>query len=645
VRERFGFFRAASTGVVPKEGADFMGRRLFILSGMMLILACRPAHAQGQGAKNPPAGDPAAPLPAVLPPDDLALDPNEAPKKPAKKKKGGQLVPPPALGDAEVRQAQAGGDPKASAPPATTPPVAAPVQQPDAAGEGSPVSGPTAGEGGSDAGGGFLSPDRLPLGKQEVVVSVDVQSPANLNFEQPAIVRIIVKNSGSSDALGVVVRDELPDGLAYVGSQPEAQLVGGSHLIWRFNTLPAGAERAILLKVRPTRVGAFDHAATVSFQAGSKATSRVLRPRLKVEVVQSPTEGKVLKNKTAEFRIAVTNTGDGPARNVIVRAQLSPGLRHDTSERNEENSFELPIQQLNPGQREDLDPLTVDAIQGGPQWCRVRATGAEVVFNKDEAEVVRKVVVVEPKLTLALAGPTERFTDTVAPYTITLENKGTAPATNVRVLATLGVSGRLVRVPPDAKYDMASRRLRWVIPQIDAGSRPRTLAFEVRMGGISSYEVNVEALGDNGISLKDRKFTDIKGMPDVDLVVREKRRVVDVDGTTTFQVRLRNYGTKEATKLEVSAELSKNMEVLETAGGPEGESRGFDEGTRVVFPIIPRLGPGKEMVLAIKVKVTKPKPQIGTCRVKVSHDDLPEPLEDMARVRISESGRTVVTGP
>ena len=50
-------------------------------------------------------------------------------------------------------------------------------------------------------------------------------------------------------------------------------------------------------------------------------------------------------------------------------------------------------------------------------------------------------------------------------------------------------------------------------------------------------------------------------MPDVDLVVRERRRVVDVDGTTTFQIRLRNYGTKEATKLQISAKLSDNLVV------------------------------------------------------------------------------------
>jgi uncharacterized repeat protein (TIGR01451 family) len=547
-----------------------------------------------------------------------------------------------------VRQAQAVGEPNAQAPsPSASPPQvpSAPAQETATPGgkDGALISGPASGDGVVDAYGGPLSPERIPLGKQEVVVSVDVQSPVNLNFEQPATVKIVVKNNGSSDALGVVVRDELPAGLTYVNSQPEAQTVVGSLLTWRLNTLPAGTDRTIFLKVKPTKVGAFDHVATVSFQAGSKATSRVLRPRLKVEVVQNPTDGKVLKNKTAEFRIAIRNTGDGPARNVTVLAKLSPGLRHDTSERNEDNSFKLSIQELGAGQREELDPLTVDAIQGGQQSCMVKATSPDVVFDKEEADANRTVEVVEPKLTLTLTGPDKRFTDTVAPYAITLENQGTAPAKNVRVLTTLGVSGRLVAVPPGAKYDIASRRLQWSIPQIDVGEKPRTLAFAVRMGGISAYEVNVEARGDNGIYLKGHKMTDVQGMPDVDLVVREKSRVVDVDGTTKFQIRLRNYGTKDATKLQVWAKLTPNLEVIQTAGGPDGEAMAKDG--ELKFPIIERLGPGKEMFLGIEVKVTKPVPKAGVCRVYLLHDDLTEPLEDMARVTVTESRRAVVTGP
>ncbi|MFO0891022.1 MAG: hypothetical protein U0790_17995 [Isosphaeraceae bacterium] len=636
-----------------------MGRRITILMGLLCILAATraqgqvpkpsappaagaedgglppisPAEPAGAPIESKPGAEPAAlPKPEELPPPESlpGAAPAEGAAEPAARPKAGkapaQAKAAPATRDDEVVQTQNPGDA-----PAATAPIAAPAQ-----------AVPAPADGGSDSAGVV---ERLPLGKQEVVLSVDVQAPQVMNFNREATVKIIVKNSGSSDALGVIVRDELPPGLAFVSSQPEAQKVGDSLLSWRISTLPAASDRVILLKVKPTKAGgALDHGATVTFTAGSKATSRVLRPRLKLEVVQVPAEGKVLKNRTAEFRIAVTNIGDGPARNVLVQAKLSPGLRHDTGEHNEDNSFELPLSELAAGQREDLDPLTLDAIQGGEQWCKISATSNDVDFDKESAEVIRTLHVVEPKLKMTLSAPESCITDAVAKYSIVLENTGDAPAKNVKVLATLGVSGRLVGIPSGAKYDSSSRRLLWTIPQIDPGEKPRSHEFEIRMGGINSgYEVNVEARGDNGLSLKERKLTDVKGIADVELLVRERRRLVDLDGTTSFSIRLRNHGTKEATQIKVRAELSKNLAVEATGGGPSEQALASPGLDKVNFPTIPRLGPGKEMELFVKVKVTKADRGLGTCRVFVEHDDLAEPLEDLAGVKINESRRSVST--
>ena len=49
--------------------------------------------------------------------------------------------------------------------------------------------------------------------------------------------------------------------------------------------------------------------------------------------------------------------------------------------------------------------------------------------------------------------------------------------------------------------------------------------------------------------------------------------------------------------------------------------------------------------MGIEVKVTAPQPKIGTCRVYLLHDDLTEPLEDMAGVKVTETRRATVTGP
>ena len=40
--------------------------------------------------------------------------------------------------------------------------------------------------------------DVLPLGKQSVAVTVDVQAPASMNLNQEATLKLIVRNTGAS---------------------------------------------------------------------------------------------------------------------------------------------------------------------------------------------------------------------------------------------------------------------------------------------------------------------------------------------------------------------------------------------------------------------------------------------------------------
>jgi uncharacterized repeat protein (TIGR01451 family) len=462
-----------------------------------------------------------------------------------------------------------------------------------------------------------------------------------MNLNQEATLKLIVRNTGTSDALNVNVQDELPEGLQFISSQPEMRVTAESHLGLHINNLPAGSERVISIRVKPTKTGPFDHAATVKFETGCKSRTRVLEPKLKVDIIANPTVGKVLKGQSVEFRITITNTGDGPARNVAIQAKLSPGLRHESGGRSEEQMlYELSLPELLPGQAEKLDPLVADAVGGGEQTCSVSAKSADVVFVKEDAENIKTISVVEPKLKLTLSGPDSRYTDTVGDYSITLENPGTAPARRVRVLATLPVNGRLVAVPPDAHYDETTRKLYWSVDQIDSGSKPMAFPFQVRMGGIGHYQISVEATGDGALKSWDRHETEVMGMPDVDLVVSESKRVLDMGGATTFQIRLRNYGTKEATNLQVTAKLSKNLQVEKAGGGPpDGQIAMSPQKDEVKFEQISKLGPGKEMLLWVQVRVVGEEPRLATCRVEVIHDDLTEKFEDMAGVKVTSTRR------
>lgn len=532
--------------------------------------------------------------------------------------------------DAQLRQSQApAGAPAGERNP--LPPALEPGGKPGAAP--APAPGPVDG---SEA--FVLSADQLPLGRQAVGLSVDVVSPQFLNLNQEASLKIIVKNTGSTDAKGVVVRDELPNGLTFQSSQPIAQTTPGNPLlVWRLGTVAAGSERVILLRVIPKTVGAFEHAATVTMQAGAKARTLVREPKLKVE--QTVSSAKVLRGQQVEWRIAVTNTGNGPARRVVVQAKLSPGLRHESGEPNGENVFEHELDQLEPGQRVTLDPLVTDTLQGGAQTCTVVALSPDVTTALEEARTTQTVNVVEPKLAMTVVGPDTRFTDTIARYDITLANTGTATARKVRVLATLPVSGRLESVPAGAQFDRGSRKLIWSLAQLDPGEKS-VFSFQVRMGGAGRYEVAVESRGDGGLHVEGLKSTNVEGLADLDMEVTEKRRVVDAGDTAVFQIKITNRGTKEATHLLVKGQLSANLVAISGNVENNEQVQASKSSGGVLFPGIDRLGPGKSTILHVEVQAL-PKPGLATFRVELMHDDLDNAkIEDIGSFRITPA-RTV----
>ncbi len=477
----------------------------------------------------------------------------------------------------------------------------------------------------------ILADDKLPEGKQDVGVTVDVVSPSVVNLNQTTTLKVVVRNRGESDAMGVVVRDDLPQGLEFLDSQPAARPAGRS-LVWRLGTLAVGAEKVILVKVKPIQVGVFDHAATVTLISGCRSRTLVQEPKLKVEQTVSAT--KILKGGQIVIQVSVSNPGTGPARNVSVVAKLSAGLKHDQG-----SELKQTIPVIKAGDRVKLDPLYVNASRDGEQSCEVVATSSDVITIAPEARSVQPVTVVAPRLALNLTGPATRFTDTTAVYRIVVSNPGTALARNIKVYANLPSGGRVIQ-PGGAQYDRYDRRLFWSIPQLDPG-QSLNFSFQVRLEGVQLYQVAVESKGDGSLHDKATIDTDVKGIADVDFQVKDPLRVVDVGDFVTYEIRIRNNGTREATHLLVNAKLSENftqdVKDIETAGTEKNAMIKPDE-RLIRFPEIARLAPGDgEITLFIKAKTVQPG--IATCEILLMHDDLDKrQLSKTAATRVLERG-------
>ena len=617
-------------GIAPKEGNSSMSRTR--MTGLVLALAgwLIMGNRGVLGFPDPtrqPGGGAVAPAPTTpVAEDSPPLAEGEKRLVPVPSLPDPEAVPPTVPGevllDRNVERAQSAQE-RNPLPPAVEPGVGQTAAQMPA-GDADP----------SRTGGPFvLSAEKITMGKQSVALSVDVKSPPVVNLNKETEVQIIVRNTGLTDAHGVVVRDELPANVQFLSSEPTGT-TSGSVLFWTLNTMAAGSERIIKLKVKPTAAGSFEHAATVSMVVGGKSSTRVQHPRLKVEAVATPS--KVLRGQPVKIRVTLSNPGTGPARDVLLKARLSSGLKYD----NGDGTLTMRKSVVEPGKPITLDSeeeqLIVDAVAGGDQIVSFEATSLDV-FDVEEGKTVVAVKVIEPKLILTAVGPKERVTDTPATYTFKVENTGDAPARNVKVIARVpdGMKPMDNAVDPKPVWDKVARTFTWELGVLDPG---KVVApwFRVQTGGVGVYDIVTKVNASNSQVGKQVLTTNVLGVADIVVDVTPRHKALDVGEKTTFAIRMINNGSKDANKVAVKIELSKNLKIL-GFGGIDDKTLETSDPRIAVFPMIERLPASGNSERKLTILVEAIAAGQATCEVTVHHQDLETPLRAMAVTKVYNS--------
>ncbi|MFO0955851.1 MAG: hypothetical protein U0800_00095 [Isosphaeraceae bacterium] len=468
---------------------------------------------------------------------------------------------------------------------------------------------------------GMLPLDGLMAGVRAVGLSVHVQADPVAYLNKETVVKVVVKNTGPTEARGVVVRDVLPEGLEFVaGLDAQAPERSGNALVWNLSSMAAGTERTLKYKAKPTRVGPLDHAATATIRVGSKARTEVKQPKLRVEIEPVNATATALRGDRVQFKVKVSNPGSGSARNVLIQARISTGLRHEEKSR----SLDLTLEEIRSGDTRELAALWFDTIAGGPQFCEVSATSADVVPTTPEEQAAgtarAEVNVLEPKLAISIEGPAKAYTRMTAPYRLNVENPGTAPIDTIAVAIYIPEGGELKLKPNGSRYSSNDRNLRFQVPHLDPQQK-LTYEFRVEMGAPRPLAITAAAktrTKDRDLLENARFDTEIQGKADVRIKANERNGILDVGEIAEFEISLENRGTKEAVQVTVSAELTKNLKVVET--DHDGDERAqFDaESGRLVFPVIPRMAPGNVQRILIRAKAVSPG--LAKCTLALSLD-------------------------
>jgi len=305
------------------------------------------------------------------------------------------------------------------------------------------------------------------------VVKIRVRVPACGLAGKDLEYHICVENCSPADAHHVLVKNPVPKNARFVRAMPEPTRKT-PELQWDLGTLPGGCKREIILVLTPLSGADVTNCARVQFEHGQCVTTRLagFAPGIKPppEGVKPPPvveegEGKLALaingpkkenvGKPATYSITVSNTGSKPADNVLVTATLpdkttfvSASDKGKMEERSNQVAWLMGT--LEPGASKKVEVVLRSRIAGTlclkAKAIADRGLSAEAefctLFGGDAAFELFVVDRVDP---IPVGGDTS--------YPIVVINQGNAPATNIRIKATVPEQMMLLRArgPSDNK--------------------------------------------------------------------------------------------------------------------------------------------------------------------------------------------------
>ncbi|MDW8198823.1 MAG: hypothetical protein RMJ56_14595 [Gemmataceae bacterium] len=441
--------------------------------------------------------------------------------------------------------------------------------------------------------------------------SVTVQAVCDdtLTYNEDSRYELIVKNDGNVAVHHVRVEDQLPAGVRYIGSDPPGEL-NGDRLVWSIGTLESKAEKRIAVRVRPSEEGEFRSRATVSYTAAVDVKLRVTRPRLALRV----TSAEVCRiGEDCLFQIQLTNSGSGPAKNLVLRAEMSSGLLFAPSPQLGAK-LETTLESMPAGATKTLT-LPLNATKAGVQTCQftVSAMGCEPVSTKATVNVV------EPQLQIQQTGPASCLVRSEPTYEITLSNPGTAATEPITLHTVLPEGFDFLEASENGTFNPTNRAATWKLSGLAAGGT-KTVALKLRAvaaGDVALRSVAVAASEPAvaaatggatapvakpaaGRMLEAKAETPIKceGVAAVRFEVKDMEDPILVGNDAVYEIRVTNQGTGACTNVQLVAAMSEGT----SFSGANGPTNVKAQGQTLIFEVIPKLGAKEEMVYTVRVR-------------------------------------------
>jgi uncharacterized repeat protein (TIGR01451 family) len=263
------------------------------------------------------------------------------------------------------------------------------------------------------------------------LLAVEHTAPTKVMIGEPVNMTITITNPGTGVATGVILQEDVPEGLTHSA---------GKELEYEVGTLRPGESRKLELTLQADKAGVLTNTINVRGDASLTATHsvqiEVVAPQLAVEM--SGPKRRYL-DRQATYTVSIANAGTAAARDVEIVAYLPKGMKFVSTDHQgqydpQHHAVFWSLEEL-PAAQQGSASLVALPVEPGEHKLRVEGRAQLGLTTSDE-----ELVLVEafPQLEFTVhdeADPIEVGAETI--YQVRVTNTGSKAATNIQVAAAL----------------------------------------------------------------------------------------------------------------------------------------------------------------------------------------------------------------
>ncbi len=451
-------------------------------------------------------------------------------------------------------------------------------------------------------------------GVQAPSLALEKRAPGEIQVGKPAVFQLKIQNVGQVDAHQVTVVDQIPRGTRFIDSTPPADRGPDGSLVWSLGTLRPSDNKTISVQLTPMEEGEIGSVARVMFQAQSSVRTICTRPLLAIEHAAPQ---RVLIGDNLTLSIKISNPGTGDATGVIIEEDVPDGLSHPAGK---EREYEIGT--LRPGESRELK-LSLKAERAGVITNRLLVRGDGNIIEEDAVDIE----VIAPQLQVDMAGPSRRYLERQATYTVSVANPGTAPAKDVELVAYLPKGLKFVETNNQGKYDATKHAVYWnleELPPNEIGACKLT-ALPIESG---EQKLRIEGRAEMGLVDSREGAVTVEGLAELFFDVADTADPIEVGSDTYYQVRVINQGSKTATNIQLVAEMPGAIQPV----GGDGPTRSRVEDQMIIFEPLARLAPKEDVLFKIQARGLGEGDQ--RVRVRLISDEIRTPITKEESTRV-----------